>query len=337
MKLIINTRKDKHLTQKDRDFIAILIAEGKSQKYISEILGKDKSTISRELKRNRSSESQKYIPSEANQKYQIRKSKALKGNRIRDIFTQDFITKHLKLGWSPEQIAGRLNLEHPTHYFCTETIYAWIYVPETIKEYGDLSVWLTLRQPKRRKKGKGRKQKKSNIPNRLSITDRPIEVAERKEIGHWETDSIVSRESTAALNTMIERVTNLILITKLDSKTAEETKKAQVAKLGTFPVELRKTMTADNGSEHVAHEGVTKAVGIKFYFATPYHSWERGINENANGLVRRFFPKGTDFKKVTKEQIQRVQDLLNNRPRKRLGFKTPLEVFNEYTKQPRAA
>ena len=334
---IIKTRKGKHLTQKERDFIAILRAEGKSLDYIKDIIGKSKSTVSRELNRNRS-EDGTYIPSEANQKYQKRKSEALKGNRIRDIFTQEYIIEKLKDGWSPEQISGRLNLEYPSHYICTETIYSWIYDPKTKEKSGeDLSIYLTFKQPKRRKKGAYRRTRKVLIPNRIPIEERPKEVDERKELGHWETDSIVSRESQAALNTMVERVTNLILITKLERKTAEETRKAQVTKLGVFPLQLRKTITADNGSEHVEHEKVTLAIGSKFYFATPYHSWERGINENANGLVRRYFPKRTDFKKVTQEEIKAVENLLNNRPRKRLRFKTPLEVFYELTKQPRAA
>lgn len=336
MKEVIKTRKGKHLNQKDRDFIAILRAEGKSLDYIKDIVGKSKSTVSRELSRNKS-EDGNYIPSIANEKYLERKSKALKGTRIRDIFAQEFIVEKLKLGWSPEQIAGRLNLQYPEHYICTETIYAWIYDPKTREIYGNLSIYLTLRQPKRRKKGAWRKMKKVLIPNRMPIEERPKEVNDRKEIGNWETDSIVSRESEAALNTIVERVTNLILITKLNRKTAEETRKAQVTRLGKFPISLRKTITADNGSEHVEHEKVTLAIGTKFYFATPYHSWERGINENANGLVRRYFPKKTDFKKITQEEIKAVENLLNNRPRKRLGFKTPLEVFCELTKQPRAA
>jgi len=332
----IKTRKGKHLSQKERDFIAILRAEGKSLDYIKDIIGKSKSTVSRELSRNKSQDGN-YIPSIANEMYLKRKSEALKGNRIRDVFAQEYIIEHLKSGWSPEQIAGRLNFQYPERYICTETIYAWIYDPKTREKYGDLSIYLTLRQPRRRKKGAYRKTKKVLIPNRIRIEDRPKEVDERKEIGHWETDSIVSRESEAALNTMVERVTNLILITQLKRKTAQETRKAQVTRLGVFPVSLRKTITADNGSEHVEHEKVTEAIGSKFYFATPYHSWERGINENANGLVRRYFPKKTDFKKITQEEIQAVENLLNNRPRKRLGFKTPLEVFYELTKQARAA
>lgn len=334
---VIKTRQGKHLDHKDRDFIAILKAEGRSLDYIKDIIGRSKSTVSRELSRNKS-EDGNYIPSIANEKYLERKSEALKGNRIRDIFTQEYIVEKLKEGWSPEQISGRLNLEYPCHYVCTETIYLWIYDPKTKEKVDeDLRIYLTFKHKRRCKKGTARKSKRVLIPNRIPIQERPQEVNERKEIGNWETDSIVSRESEAALNTIVERVTNLILITKLQRKTAQETRKAQVTRLGVFPIPLRKTITADNGPEHVEHERVTEAIGSKFYFATPYHSWERGINENANGLVRRYFPKKTDFKKVTQEEISIVENLLNNRPRKRLGFKTPLEMFCELTKQPRAA
>ncbi len=336
MNLIIKTRENKHLNQRERDHIATLRAEGRSLDFIAKLLGRNQGTISRELSRNKSDDGI-YLPSVANEKYLERKSKALKGNRIRDDFAIEFIITNLKIRWSPEQIAGRLNLDHPTHYFCTETIYAWIYDPRTIAKYGDLRVYLPQRQSKRRKKEKGRKQKKSTIPNKISINDRPQEINERKIIGNWESDSIVSRESSTALNTLVERVTTLIFITKLNNKTAEETKRAQIIKLGALPLVLRKSVTADNGTEHTRHEEVTETIGTLFYFANPYHSWERGINENANGLVRRFFPKGTDFSKVTNKEIQRVEDLLNNRPRKRLGFRTPLEVFNELTKQARAA
>lgn len=327
---IIKTRENKHLTQKDRDIILKLRSEGKNFKYIAEIVQKDKSTISRELKRNKS-ETGEYLPSIANKKYLERRTNAFKGKKIKCIETRTIILDKLKEGWSPEQISGWLNKEYPHLYVCTETIYNWIYDLNTKEHYGDLTVYLARKRKRRFHKGFGRKQQKSNILNKKSIEERPKEVDERKRVGDWETDSIVSRESSAALNTLVERKSGLILISKLKNKTSEQTRKIQIKRLKIFPAHLIKTITADNGGEHAEHEFVAKILGLLFYFANPYHSWERGVNENANGLVRRYFPKGTDFSKITEEEIKQVEHKINSRPRKRFGFKTPYEVFYELT------
>jgi IS30 family transposase len=178
----------------------------------------------------------------------------------------------------------------------------------------------------RKKKGLCRKVKKTKIPNRVSIDDRPAEVAKRCEPGHWESDSIVSRASKAALNSCVERTSRLLYLTKLPRKTAVATSKTLIRRLARLPPAVRKTITFDNGTENMDHTVVSEKTGIACYFAHPYHSWERGTNENTNGLVRYYLPKKTDFAKVSDQQVAWIEHRLNSRPRKCLGFLTPFEV-----------
>jgi IS30 family transposase len=174
-----------------------------------------------------------------------------------------------------------------------------------------------------------RKSERIWRPKGLCIDERPKEVEERKVIGHWETDSMISRQSTFGLNTVVERKTGLVFITKIENTKAEATKNTLVQRLSTLPEEFRKTITSDNGSENFLYDLVQLELNILWFFAHAYHSWERGTNENTNGLIRWYFPKGTDFATISDEAIKAVENALNNRPRKRLGWKTPLEVFNE--------
>jgi len=178
----------------------------------------------------------------------------------------------------------------------------------------------------RKKKGIGRKERKTKIPNRVPIDQRPQAVESRTQFGHWEGDSLVSRKSLAALNSLVERKSRYLMLTKLEAKTAEATYNAVVERLGDLPSKARRTMTFDNGTENSRHEAITSAIGIKCYFARPYASWQRGTNEHVNGLIRWYLPKGTDFSKITGEQIARIEFLINNRPRKCLGFRKPIEV-----------
>ena len=153
-------------------------------------------------------------------------------------------------------------------------------------------------------------------------------VDERIELGHWEGDSIVSRKSLAGLNTLVERVSGLVKISKIINGTGIETTKAVANRLKRVPKAMKKSLTVDNGGENAGHQEITKSLGMNVYFAHPYHSWERGCNENTNGLIRYYFPKGTDFAKISRRSIRDVEMRLNSRPRKRLGYKTPQEVFN---------
>jgi IS30 family transposase len=250
-------------------------------------------------------------------------------------FIRRYVVAKLKDGFSPEQIAGRLHEDHPHESISHEAVYQYIYAQVNKEGRGlvkrhrhDLRGYLKRRHKYRRKQGL-RKPQRIFRPKGPCIDDRPKEVEKRKVIGHWETDSVVSRQSTVGLNTIVERKTGLVYITKIKDSTADVTKNAVIEKLGVLPFELRKTVTSDNGHENAFYDVVQTKLDLLWFFAHPYHSWERGTNENTNGLIRWYFPKGTDFATISDETIKAVENALNNRPRKRLGWKTPLEVFNE--------
>jgi IS30 family transposase len=318
-------KKYRHLSIDERERIAQLRNEGTGLSEIARQLGRDKGTISRELKRNGAPVYRSYTPCRAQQRSDERRQLASRRERIRDETIRQYMHEKLVAGWSPEQISGRLPLEHRRLSISAEAIYQYIYDAKTEdREY--LIACLRRSHKKRKQRTVGRRQKKTKIPNRVSIEDRPRSVEGRRTYGHWEGDSVISRKSTVALNSLTERKSKLTLITRMKRKGAEETRDAVINRLGVLPQKFRRTLTLDNGTENTKHEIITEEIGIKCYFAHPYASWERGTNENANGLVRWYFPKGTDFAKITDEQIALVESLLNNRPRKCLGFRTPMEA-----------
>ncbi|MFO7652119.1 MAG: IS30 family transposase, partial [bacterium] len=179
---------------------------------------------------------------------------------------------------------------------------------------------------RRRHRGTGKAQRKSRIPNRIGIEERPQHVARRRQAGHWEGDSMVSRHNTTVLYTLVERRTRLVKLVRVRGRDRKRTAAAIISRLGQLPARARRTLTLDNAFEHACHDAVTAALGIRCYFCDPYSAWQRGTNENRNGLVRYFFPKGTDFAKLTQAEIERVEHAINTRPMKCLGFKTPLEA-----------
>jgi IS30 family transposase len=312
----------KHLTMTERELIAKMKYEGKDAGEIASTLGRNKSTISRELKRNSSAEYKCYTPCRAQHRSDERRQAASRRPRLKDDKVRRYINEKLALGWSPELIAGRLSMEHPGFSISYEAIF---YHPMTSGRE-ELIACLRRAHRKRKQKGIGRKQRKTKIPNRISIEARPLSVESRRYYGHWEGDSLISRKSLAALNSLTERKTRLLLLTKLTRKGAEETKDAIIDRLYLLPAKMRRTLTLDNGTENARHEEITTECGIKCFFAHPYSSWERGTNEHINGLIRWYLPKGTDFSKISDEQVAHIESLINNRPRKCLGFKTPLEV-----------
>ena len=199
----------------------------------------------------------------------------------------------------------------------------------------DKPLWEYLRRKqKRRRKLGGRKVQRIRIPDRVSIHDRPKIVARRKQFGHWEGDSIVGDKHASGLHTEYERVSSLTRFEKVERLTADDAVKASTKIFGPLPEKARRSTTLDNGSENTKHTEITIAFGVQAYFADPYSSYQRGGNENANLWIRYYFPKGTDFSTITEEEIQDVEWELNNRPRKRLNFKTPQEVFTEYLNKP---
>jgi len=252
--------------------------------------------------------------------------------------TRTYTKEKLKLGWTPEQIELRIGRDLGKEYSISyEAIYQFIYFQVRRDGNGkvkegceDLRPYLARRHTRRQKKGfrKAQKAERAALP---SIDDRPKAVEKRKEIGYFEGDTIVSRESKSRLKTLNERYCGIVLIGKTKDGTTGECNRVAIERLTEFPEEYRKTLTQDRGTENFDYRPLETGLKISCYFAHAYCSQERGSNENLNGLVRRFFPKKTDFAKVTDEEIHRVEYLLNTRPRKRFGGKTPLEVLLEKT------
>jgi len=311
-----------HFTSEERDLIGIRRAEGKKLQEIANEIGKNKGSISRELKRNKSSKGL-YLPQEANNQATTRWSVSHKKERIPNSFTRNYIKdKIINEQWTPEQISGRLKLEYPEHYVSHETIYQYIYTNES-----ELGLCLPRKHYARIPKSLLKKAKGSKIPNRVSIKERPPEVEKREDFGHLEADCIVSsRKGKGALLTIVERLSRYMTIAKLDEKTSSSTNLALSSSLSEYPTDMLKSITYDNGTEFAGHTEISDAFNIQSYFCEPYHSWEKGSIENRNGIVRRYFPKGTDFSQITIEQIKAVQDKINNKPLKCLGFLTPKEV-----------
>jgi len=312
-----------HLTVEERDQISVLKAEGLGPRGIASELGRHHTTISRELNRNAPPVRKgRYLSHKAHERSVQRKSAAHQRDRLKNEEIQRYVEDGLSLHWSPEQIAGRLPSVCKGQTISHEAIYQYIYT-----ERHDLVTTLARHHRKRQKRGHSRKHRKPHIPNRISIEDRPQYIEDRKQAGHWERDSLVSRASKACLDVKIERKSRYTLIDKLEQRTAEAVRIVVIARLKPYPMHLRRSLTYDNGSEHAEHEMINRALGTRSYFCHPYSSWERGSNENMNGLIRRFLPKKTDFSKVSSAYINQIEFLLNNRPRKCLNYKTPAEVF----------
>lgn len=321
--------KYNHLTLVERDVITTMLSEKHNLCEIAKSLGRSKSTISRELKLNSSPEYKLYLSHRAHLRAVQRRKEASRRPRLKNNQILSYVTSKLKEGWSPEQIAGRICIDHKGLYISREAIYQYIYHPETPGRK-DLIGCLRRAHRKRKTRGIGRKERKTRIPNRIPIDLRPPSVEKRKHYGHWEADSLVSRKSLVALNSLVERKSRLLMITKLRRKSADATCKAIVNRLKDLPKKARRTLTLDNGTENAMHEKITSSIGIKCFFTHPYCSWERGTNENLNGLIRWYLPKGTDFSNISDEQIEHIEYLINNRPRKCLGFKKPTEVASSF-------
>jgi IS30 family transposase len=319
------TKRYNHLNQEERELIAQCCYEGKSIGFIAKALGRNKSSISRELSRNASTEYKRYTPCQAHARAEQRWVTVHRRPRLKNDLIRQYVIKNIEEGWSPEQIAGRLPIDHLGQFISHEAIYQFIYDLQTENRL-ELIQDLRRAHKKRKAKGIGRKEKKTKIPNRIPIDARPLSVEKRKQYGHWEGDTMISRKSKVALHTMVERKSRLLLLSRLDRKSATETSKTIIKRLGKLPVKGRRTLTLDNGTENAKHEKVTAKLGLKCYFAWPYAAWQRGANEHANGLIRWYLPKGTDFSKIDKDQLKRIEHLINSRPRKCLGYKTPLEV-----------
>jgi IS30 family transposase len=318
-----STKKYSHLTLEEREELAIGLEMGMKQREIATMLKRSPSTISREIKRNSPTINiVRYRANRAQVKAEERKVKSHERQRIPSKRLRNFICSNLRTGYSPEitaVMAARKNVKWKTNY---ETIYQWIY-----NDRQDLIPFLTRSHKKRRERGSGKQKRCVKVPNRTMIERRPEHVNLRSRIGHWEVDTAISRQSKAAIMVLAERRTRYVIIRKLDAKTAFAMHNATVKSLKDYSPRVRRSITYDNGTENALHELTNKKLGIKSYFCNPYHSWEKGTVENLIGIVRRFYPKKTDWKNISQWDLNKVARFINNRPMKLLGFKTPYQVF----------
>lgn len=312
------TRSYRVLTEEERVEIMIGIRMKKSLRQIAKDLGRNVSVISREIK-NYSTSDGAYQSTWAKNRSAIKRKQCRIRNRIDDYEIRAYIEQKLKLGWSPEQIAGRLPLEIPGKTISYETIYQFIF-----KNRRDLTEYLQCGRKKRRKR-KNIRTKRVMIPGRTGIEHRPEQVNNRSEYGHWEGDTAVSRQSKACLMVLEERSLGLTLLRKLPRCGPEEMANAVIERLKELPPQMVKTITFDNGIENKYHQNMKKELGIETFFCDPYSSWQKGSVENAVGLTRRVWPKKTNYELISESEIDKVENLLNMRPRKRFGFLSPLE------------
>ena len=314
----------RHLAYEQRRQIYILKERGDSLAMIARSLCVHRSTITRELKRNRDPLGYQYEL--AHQKAQDRRKKSHCRKMTPEMIL--IVEEKLKMDLSPVQISGRLKREGK----CSigyETIYKYIWADK--KKGGSLYKHLRRSGKKYNRRSKGTAGR-GCIPGRIDIKERPVIVEKKTRAGDWELDTIVSAGQQSAIVSMVDRATKLTKLKKVPRKTAEEVNKALIQKLGPIQ-EFVLTLTSDNGKEFAYHQSVSKVLQADFYFATPYHSWERGLNEHTNGLVRQYFPKSMNFDDISEEDVERVERLLNNRPRKSLEFETPLEAFSRMSRR----
>jgi len=323
------------LTFEEREEISRGLASRLSIREIARRLSRSPSTISRETKKDRK-HWMRYRAIVGQHRMQraaaLRRKGKMKLSSSSSLLS--VVTRKLALAWSPEQIVVYLKKEYPrdmTMRISHEAIYQYIYVlPRgTLRK----KLILDLRQQRAFRRSRVTKrgttaEKRGKIADMISIEERPLEVRDRTIPGHWEGDIVVGDRKKPALGTLVERTTRYALLVPLKEKNASIVRQAYAKALRQLPKDLVKTLTYDQGKEMSEHVQFTVDTGVRVYFAHPHSPWERGTNENTNGLIRQFFPKGTDFSKVSTKQIRHVQNLLNERPRKTLDWKTPKEAFN---------
>jgi transposase, IS30 family len=325
--------KYKHLTIEERELIQELVWQKVSVRGIARRLGRSHSSISREIRKNFPKEHKVYTPRLANERaLKQRKSRGRK-DRLKNETIRQYVVTHLKMRWSPEQISGRLKKDLGLS-ISHEAIYQYIYAQVHRDGYGllrprcdDLRMYLRRRRKRRMGKNMTRGQRVFKFKAN-SIDLRPKEVNERTRVGDWEGDTVESVNHKPGVNTLVERKTGYVFITKLKDRTSIETVKVVTQRINILPQKARQTLTLDNGPENSDWKKLEELTRLSVYSAHPYHSWERGTNENTNGLIRDYFPKKTDFTEITDELIQQVEYDLNTRPRKRLNWSTPLEALS---------
>ena len=320
----------KHITSFQRNELSALLRAGLKQKEAAKVLEKTESAISQELTRNPADNKTGYDARIAKQKTKERRIKA--NQRFRKIennnWLKSYVVKKIKKYWSPEQISGRIKELWPndkSRHIGKDSIYTFIY-----NERKDLVKYLRCQKGKyRRRYGTIIRIKEREKLKKKRIDTRPEVIDKRERIGDWEGDSVIGSERTQSILTHVERKSGYLLADKINKFSAENIKNATIKKSGRLPKNKKFSITYDNGTEFSEHELIERYTKMAVYFAFPYHSWERGTNENTNGLVRQFFPKKSSFATIKQKDIDYVCKLINNRPRKRLNYLTPNEVFHK--------
>jgi len=310
-----------HFTIDEREKARCLLEKGLSIRAIARILKRSPSSVSREFKRNRY-KSGDYAAHHAQKLYKKRKKHCGRKSKLYDESIRDYVIEKMKLRWTPEQISERAKLEKQPFALSFVTIYRAIdngVLPKQLKKI-------------MRFKWKYRKcktdDKRGKIPNTTSIHNRPETANNRTEPGHWESDTVLGKRKTGCFGTHVERMTGYLVAFYLSDRKDNVFNSATTKAFSNLPDVLKKSFTTDNGKEFSGHEELTQSTGMNIYFCDPHAPWQRGSNENTNGLLRQFFPKGTSLADVSDEDLNFVVNLINNRPRKRLGWKTPTEMLN---------
>ena len=328
--------KYKRLRDLEREEISRMLSQKYSLRDIAKALGRNVSTISREIN---GGSGNKYVYRAVRAQNRARRNasrRKIGKHKLHD--NQElwiYIKRKLRKKWSPRQIAEELKKDYPvdmTMQISPETIYTYIYVLPRGSLKKELISCLRRDHKRRYKQSRGVKCKR-DIEDMLSIEERPKEVEDRIIPGHWEGDLIIGKNNRSALGTLVERTSRTTILIPVKNKEAEVVAKAFAREVKKLPKQMKLSMTYDQGREMARHKLFTDITGVKVYFAHPRSPWERGTNENTNGLIRQFFPKGTDFNKVSRYEVKKVQDLLNGRPRQTLNFEKPYEVFKQLINQ----
>ena len=322
----------KRINDFEREEISRMLSQRCSFRTIAKALERNVGTISREVN---SGGCNKYtyraIRAQNRARRNASKRKYGKHKLANNQELWEYVQSKLKKKWSPRQIAEELKKDYPldmTMHISSEAIYTYIYVLPRGSLKKELTSCLRQNRKRRYKQRRGLKMERK-IENMLSIEERPKEVEDRTIPGHWESDLIIGKNNRSALGTLVERTTRTTILVPVKSRDAEIVARAFAKEVKKLPQQMKLSMTHDQGREMARHKLFTDITGVKVYFAHPRSPWERGTNENTNGLIRQFFPKGTDFNKVSRYEVKKVQDLLNGRPRAALGFRKPFEVFKE--------
>jgi len=325
--------KYKRLGNQERESISRGLAQKRSIRAIGREIGRSPSTVAREIKRNSGKMGYRAFSASRRAKTAAASRKKGKSKIAKQEALRRYVLEKLKEDWSPREVSERIKIEYSWNVamqISHEAIYQYIYVLPRGELKQTLIKALRQEHKYRRAQKVGKpEENRGKIANMLSIEERPAEVADRTVPGHWEGDLILGKYKRSALGTLVERTTRYTILVPLgDQKDALSVRKAYAEAFKTLPDELRKSLTYDQGKEMSQHEQFTIDTGIQVFFAHPGSPWERGTNENTNGLIRQYFPKGTDFTEISEIEIKEVQRKLNNRPRKALNFYKPDEVFN---------